>query len=988
MSKKRTKSVKKSPKAKASQAAKVVKHQLFCVLPVSDESILPATLDFFRNTNQPANLILVGQQEATQDYPENIHWVNSSWTSKREAFQAGLAAIEDENCFVSFVYEETLAYLPLAIRWFYAKRINATTNLAIIGSLEESGKLTKLTHQVWSPVQTDKPLSHLNIFSKDLAEAMLDSFEALELPIEQTRFLRNHDATEVEMPLAKGVEKSLILDKMALVGLNAKLLLNDFFINPLTSLKRSQNVMSDLQQGNHPIYKLVFAAIFIFFLGLMSVVSFDYGLTWDEPGNVEYAQDIYNYYKTGGADRMVFDLEKRHARNALIHYGASFDFFAYLVQEYISPFDVYETRHLLNAIVGVLIALFVGRIGKEMGNWRMACLALLFILLSPRFFGHSMNNHKDIPFMLGYVMGIYYLIRFCRQLPNPRVSTMIWLSLGMAYGISIRIGGLLIIAYFVMFFGLTWLGQLTKNAGKAFKYIPRYLMYGGGIVFASYMLGIVFWPYGIEKPFTNPFLSLSQFTNFKFLTTYEIFDGVRMLMENPPAEYIPKWIWVSVPLFVLIGLLLSIPRFIHKLKETDKFVFFMLAFTMIFPVVYVIYKESTLYSGWRHVLFVYGPMVVLAAYGWEYLFELSKKKLVNIGVAVALAGLVAMPAYWMVKNHPNQYVYFNELVGGINGAYTNYETEYWPNGVRQAIEWLVENEPVRDKRIVIATNFEITATQYYANKLADSIQVIWCRENQKYNKNWDYAFFGSRTLSKEAIKNTYPPKGTIHSIKADTVPLVAIVKRENTALYEAFQAQKQRQFPLAIQKVNEYLAYEPTNLEALRLKGILHLNLGKYDEAIPALQRCIELNPDDYSAYTLLGTCFRLKKQLDKALEVLHKGQKLRVNNAGIYHALGLVYAQKENFQVAYKNFDSALRYSNYKNANMIYDVSRVQIQHGQKFKDNAKFRDERMRSAIKNLNRVLQLRPKDRRAINNIAFCYLQLKDTANYQKYAAMLR
>ena len=31
----------------------------------------------------------------------------------------------------------------------------------------------------------------------------------------------------------------------------------------------------------------------------------------------------------------------------------------------------------------------------------------------------------------------------------------------------------------------------------------------------------------------------------------------------------------------------------------------------------------------------------------------------------------------MLLNHPYEYIYYNQLVGGLNGAYGNYETDYY-----------------------------------------------------------------------------------------------------------------------------------------------------------------------------------------------------------------------------------------------------------------------------------------------------------------------
>ena len=50
--------------------------------------------------------------------------------------------------------------------------------------------------------------------------------------------------------------------------------------------------------------------------------------------------------------------------------------------------------------------------------------------------------------------------------------------------------------------------------------------------------------------------------------------------------------------------------------------------------------------------------------------------------------LAAEPVGWTIRNHPHEYVYFNPLVGGLDGAFGNYETDYWGNSIRMASEWL------------------------------------------------------------------------------------------------------------------------------------------------------------------------------------------------------------------------------------------------------------------------------------------------------------
>src|SRR5690606_5864917 len=103
-----------------------------------------------------------------------------------------------------------------------------------------------------------------------------------------------------------------------------------------------------------------------------------------------------------------------------------------------------------------------------------------------------------------------------------------------------------------------------------------------------------------------------------------------------------------------------------------------------------------------------------------------------------------------------------------------YETDYYSNTMRQATEWFVENElpKLGNKKVVISTNNEPLTAQYYMNKYTDSVDVIWTREYELTKKHAEYSFLTSRTMAKTTLQKGYwPPKGTIHTIELDGVPL-------------------------------------------------------------------------------------------------------------------------------------------------------------------------------------------------------------------------
>ena len=104
----------------------------------------------------------------------------------------------------------------------------------------------------------------------------------------------------------------------------------------------------------------------------------------------------------------------------------------------------------------------------------------------------------------------------------------------------------------------------------------------------------------------------------------------------------------------------------------------------VFPIAYVIIQKSILYNAERHVTFVLPPLACLAAWGGYSMFASlngTGKKLATISVLAYLSFHVVT----MVRLHPDEYVYFNQFVGGLKGANGLYETDYWGNSYREAV---------------------------------------------------------------------------------------------------------------------------------------------------------------------------------------------------------------------------------------------------------------------------------------------------------------
>src|SRR5712691_13133354 len=99
---------------------------------------------------------------------------------------------------------------------------------------------------------------------------------------------------------------------------------------------------------------LVAAAVLVLF------TFTDYGVTWDEDAHNWYGVLALNYYLSGLTDEHALRF------NDLINYGAAFDMAAAALNR-ISPLGIYETRHLLNALVGIFGLVGCWRLGRVLG---------------------------------------------------------------------------------------------------------------------------------------------------------------------------------------------------------------------------------------------------------------------------------------------------------------------------------------------------------------------------------------------------------------------------------------------------------------------------------------------------------------------------------------------------------------------------------------------------------------------------------------------
>lgn len=604
------------------------------------------------------------------------------------------------------------------------------------------------------------------------------------------------------------------------------------------------------------IKKNIWQYIFYIILGIslisMIFASQDAGISGDEFFHTEHAEHVFNFYKTKGEDKTATIVTQS---NNLPLYGQLIDNIAHGLGLILNVDDYMALRHGLNSIVGWLAILFVGLFAKRVGGWKAGIISVILMLVSPRFIGHSFNNLKDIPFAAASMMSIYYIVKFLDELPKRKYSTMIMLALSIAFAIDVRAGGLIVIAYFALFAVVYYIWKY-KTLKKEFA---KVLLWSLGIVVVGYFLAVLFWPYALVAPIENPISTLKGMTNFN-VSLRQVFEGQAQWSDALPWYYTPKFILITIPLAVIAG---SILGFVMMFRDKKKwFYYFVLIFTFIFPIFWIVINKSNVYGGWRHAIFAYPPMVALAGIGISQLIDSFSNKYIKIITTSAFGLLLINPIAHIIRNHPYEYVYFNSFVSGMNGAYANYELDYYYHSLREASDWVKENA-VKDKlttgnKIVVAC-WHMKPINYYFRHDTAKFQMGFIRYNERGEVDWDYAIICNTGISPEQIQNrTFPPHNTVYEVKVDGKPICVVIKREDKSDMEGFALKSNGQLDKAIALFQQAIKHDPKNETALINLSEIYLRKNIADSVLIYTNQILEYNPKSeqanyFKAYALLA---------------------------------------------------------------------------------------------------------------------------------------
>jgi tetratricopeptide (TPR) repeat protein len=606
--------------------------------------------------------------------------------------------------------------------------------------------------------------------------------------------------------------------------------------------------------------KNIFYVASVLLLVIMILLSRDAGISCDEILHYEHSESVYNYYSSNGKDLSALDTPSTHLK----YYGQSYDNIVTFLAKWLKIEDIYGFRHIMSSIAGWAIILLTALFAVWLSGYRTGIIVLLLFAVSPVFMGHAQNNLKDIPFALGYVASIFFMLKIVFDEARMRFSNILFLTVSIAFALSIRAGGLLLICYLFLFFFIKAITDIIKNkkgsVNKNVKLLIIIILVSG----AAYFMGILLWPFALQEPIRNVYDSYRVMAHFP-ATFRQIFEGKMMWSDFMPWYYLPKSMAITIPVVVLTGFIVFF-TFTKKIFRTGKaLIYGLVLFTIIFPVIFVMIEKSNLYSSWRQFLFVYPSIVMIAAAGLNYVFDLTKRWYYKLSLALIILILAIPPVKFMTENWPYSYMYYNKLAGGLQGAYGNFETDYYYIGQTEASEWLInylKKENI-DTAVVKAT---FTVEWQFRNYPA--IETSYFRYEERSQYDWDYAIVTNRYIPPCKLKNReWPPENTIHTIYADIVPVCAILARKTKADFQGFRALEEGRNKDAITYFEEALKYNDEDEMIFYNFARALFNEGETAKSDSVLNKALEINPEFEPVLMYMGNIARDQGEEDKAVE-------------------------------------------------------------------------------------------------------------------------
>ncbi|WP_146088882.1 ArnT family glycosyltransferase [Neolewinella xylanilytica] len=436
---------------------------------------------------------------------------------------------------------------------------------------------------------------------------------------------------------------------------------------------------------------LFFVAYFLTGLWILD----DYGVSMDEALQRDHGRVMLTYW----ADLLELEAPRLdRLYRAMPAYGMFFPATSLLTEMVLglddSQFTYFRLRHVLQFLLFFLAVIAFHRLLRYRWSTKQwyPLLGAVMLVLSPRIFAHAFFDPKDVVMLSLYTVTTYTLVRFLKlrtwgSVLLHAVATGILLGSRQA-SILIPMATVVLVLYETL-----TTPQLRRKTGQLLIYLV-----------VALPIGVLWNPHIYMDQGDGLLRSVTNVADYHW-------DGMVLFMGetlNPgtiPWYYLPTWIGLTTPvvylLFIAVGLVVAVAglwqsfRTLRLYDSPAKRADLLLMGLTFAPLLAALVLQARLYQGWRHLFFIYPGLIYLAVVGLDRAFAWKPK----ISGVVLGAGM-AVTLITMVRMHPHQQVYFNQLVWNGPNLLDQYELDFWGVSYRRAFVMIGRDIPEGEYRTV------------------------------------------------------------------------------------------------------------------------------------------------------------------------------------------------------------------------------------------------------------------------------------------------
>jgi hypothetical protein len=348
-------------------------------------------------------------------------------------------------------------------------------------------------------------------------------------------------------------------------------------------------------------------------------------------------------------------------------------------------------------------------------------MGALFLALYPRFWGDMHTNVKDIPTAALFAATVYFGYRI---LDKRRLIDVILGALLFAITFNYKVNAIFIPPIIGIWYAVVLLTKQKRALTKKIESIhPKTfaipLLFAALSALFAFLLWSFFWPDPIAQ-----FVYMVKFfqdntQNMEVLLLGNWYCSAKTVPWYYPYAYLGVVTPTPILIFFLTGLVIALYRSVVRSLP----IYSLLVLWFFVPLVRYMSPSIGVIDVIRHFQEVLYPMIIIAIFGAQWIAEkIAYKHIKRVGFTLLFCYLIGN----IVVYHPFQLSYFNELVGGIWGANTKFDIDYWGISQKQAIEWLNKNAP-KDSIVHIAMSGD-TAGWYLRPDLRSKLNTTWFDE--------------------------------------------------------------------------------------------------------------------------------------------------------------------------------------------------------------------------------------------------------------------